>query len=50
VSLYSVVDVSFYSLVASRAQSRVLQDYLLRDSGICCIQPSFYSPYIVFMV
>lgn len=36
-TLYSVVEASFYALVASRAQSRVLQDYLLRDSEICDI-------------
>jgi len=50
VSLYSIVDASFYALVASRAQSRVLQDYLLRESGICGIHYSFYSPCIVFVV
>ncbi|KAJ0856068.1 putative reverse transcriptase domain, DNA/RNA polymerase superfamily [Helianthus annuus] len=33
--LYSAVDASSYAFVASRAQSWVLQDHILRDSGIC---------------
>ncbi|MFS7966563.1 putative exostosin [Helianthus anomalus] len=33
--LYSAVEASSYAFVASRAQSWVLQDHILRDSGIC---------------
>lgn len=33
--LYSVVEASSYAFVASRAQSWVLQDHILRNSGIC---------------
>ncbi|GJZ31025.1 hypothetical protein Tco_0576072 [Tanacetum coccineum] len=33
--LYSAKVVSSYAFVASRAQSLVLQDHILRDSGIC---------------
>ncbi|XP_022031302.1 uncharacterized protein LOC110932259 [Helianthus annuus] len=33
--LYSAVEASSYAFVASRAQSWVLQDHILRDSGLC---------------
>ncbi|MFS7889274.1 putative reverse transcriptase domain, exostosin [Helianthus anomalus] len=33
--LYSAAEASSYAFVASRAQSWVLQDHILRDSGIC---------------
>lgn len=39
--LYSAVEASLHAFVASRAQSRVLQYHILRDSGICGIDLDF---------
>ncbi|GJY80775.1 hypothetical protein Tco_0493526 [Tanacetum coccineum] len=41
--LYSEKLVSFYAFVASRAQSWVLQDHILRDSGICGMDDDYVS-------
>jgi hypothetical protein len=41
--LYSAVDAASYAFVASRAQSRVLQDHILRDSIVCTIDSDFSS-------
>ncbi|GJW02630.1 hypothetical protein Tco_1561486 [Tanacetum coccineum] len=41
--LYSKKVVSSYALVASRAQSWVLQDHILRDSGICGMDDDYVS-------
>ncbi|GJZ74589.1 hypothetical protein Tco_0639054 [Tanacetum coccineum] len=39
--LYSVKEASFYDFVASRAQSWVLQDHILRNSGICVMENDY---------
>ena len=39
--LYSAVEASSYAFVASRAQSWVLQDHILRDSGIYCMDSDY---------
>ena len=39
--LYSAVEASSYAFVASRAQSWVLQDHILRDSGICGMDSNY---------
>ncbi|GKD86731.1 hypothetical protein Tco_1357885 [Tanacetum coccineum] len=41
--LYSAKLVSSYAFVASRAQSWVLQDHILRDSGICGMDDDYVS-------
>ncbi|GJV93107.1 hypothetical protein Tco_1540920 [Tanacetum coccineum] len=41
--LYSAKVVSSYAFVASRAQSWVLQDHILRDSGICGMDVDYAS-------
>ncbi|PWA80994.1 hypothetical protein CTI12_AA190310 [Artemisia annua] len=41
--LYSAKVVSSYAFVASRAQSWVLQDHILRDSGICGMDVDYVS-------
>nr|GEX34219.1 uncharacterized mitochondrial protein AtMg00810-like [Tanacetum cinerariifolium] len=41
--LYSAKLVSSYAFVASRAQSWVLQDHILRDSGICSMDDDYVS-------
>ncbi|GJT83755.1 hypothetical protein Tco_1058097 [Tanacetum coccineum] len=41
--LYSAKVVSSYAFVASRAQSWVLQDHILRDSGICGMDDDYVS-------
>nr|GFB46026.1 hypothetical protein [Tanacetum cinerariifolium] len=41
--LYSTKLVSSYGFVASRAQSWVLQDHILRDSGICGMYDDYVS-------
>nr|GEU63514.1 hypothetical protein [Tanacetum cinerariifolium] len=41
--LYSAKLVSSYAFVASRAQSWVLQDHILRDSGICGMNDDYVS-------
>ncbi|GKB22508.1 hypothetical protein Tco_0861909 [Tanacetum coccineum] len=41
--LYSAKVVSFYAFLASRAQSWVLQDHILRDSGICGMGDDYVS-------
>ena len=40
-SLYSALEASSYAFVASRVQSWVLQDHILRDSGLCGIDSDF---------
>ena len=39
--LYSAVETSSYAFVASRVQSSVLQDHILRDSGTLGMDPDF---------
>jgi hypothetical protein len=39
--LYSAVEAASYAFVASRAQSWVLQDHILRDSGVCGMDVDF---------
>ena len=39
--LYSGLEASSYAFVASRAQSWVLQDHILRDSGLCGMDSDF---------
>lgn len=39
--MYSVVGAASYAFVASRAQSRVLQDHTLRDSGVYGMDSNF---------
>jgi len=39
--LYSALEVSSYAFVAFRAQSLVLQDHILRDSGLCGMDSDF---------
>ncbi|MCI61183.1 hypothetical protein A2U01_0082440, partial [Trifolium medium] len=39
--LYSVVEAASYAFVTSRAQSWVLQDHILRDSGACGMDSDF---------
>ncbi len=39
--LYSAIEASTYAFVASRAQSWVLQDHILRDSGLRGLDPDF---------
>jgi len=39
--LYSKLEASSYTLVASRAHSWVLQDHMLRDSRLCGMDPDF---------
>jgi len=39
--LYSTLEASSYAFVASRAQSWVLQDHILRDSGLCDMDSDF---------
>jgi len=39
--LYSTLEASSYAFVASRAQSWVLQDHILRDSGLCGMDSDF---------
>jgi len=39
--LYSALDAPSYAFVASRAQSWVLQDHILRDSGLCGMDSDF---------
>ncbi|KAK2402907.1 hypothetical protein QL285_052393 [Trifolium repens] len=39
--LYSAVEAALYAFVASRAQSWVLQDHILRDSGVCGMDSDF---------
>jgi hypothetical protein len=34
-SLYSALEASSYAFVASRSQSWVLQDHILRNNGLC---------------
>jgi hypothetical protein len=34
-SLYSILEAVSYVFVAAREQSWVLQEYMLRDSGVC---------------
>nr|GEU88258.1 hypothetical protein [Tanacetum cinerariifolium] len=41
--LYSAKVVSSYAFIASRAQSWVLQDHILRDSGICGMDDNYVS-------
>ncbi|GKC34717.1 hypothetical protein Tco_1047101 [Tanacetum coccineum] len=41
--LYSAKLVSSYAVVASRAQSWMLQDHILRDSGICGMDDDYVS-------
>ncbi|KAK2430034.1 hypothetical protein QL285_028413 [Trifolium repens] len=41
--LYSAVDAASYAFVASRAQSWVLQDHILRDSRVCAIDSDVSS-------
>ena len=41
--LYSAVEASSYAFVASRAQSWVLQEHILRDSGVCGMDSDFYN-------
>jgi hypothetical protein len=41
--LYSAVEAASYAYVASRAQSWVLQDHILRDSGVCGMDSDFDS-------
>jgi hypothetical protein len=41
--LYSAVEAASYVYVASRAQSWVLQDHILRDSGVCGMDSDFDS-------
>ncbi|GJY80776.1 hypothetical protein Tco_0493527 [Tanacetum coccineum] len=48
--LYSEKLVSFYAFVASRAQSWVLQDHILRDSGICGMDDDYVSALLVFVI
>ncbi|KAF5801739.1 hypothetical protein HanXRQr2_Chr06g0251561 [Helianthus annuus] len=43
--LYSAVEASSYAFVASRAQSWVLQDHILRDSGICAVFECLRAPH-----
>ena len=40
-SLYSALEASSYTFVVSRAQSWVLQDHILRDSGLCGMDLDF---------
>jgi len=40
-SLYSALKAFSYAFVASRAQSWVLQDHILRDSGLCGMNSNF---------
>jgi len=39
--LYSALEASSYAFVASRTQSWVLQDHILRDSGLCGMDSDF---------
>lgn len=39
--LYSAVEVASYAFVASRVQSWVIHDHILRDCGICGIKLDF---------
>ena len=39
--MYSVVEVSSYAFVASRVQSLILQDHILRDSGVSGMDSDF---------
>ena len=39
--LYSALEASSYAFVASRAQSWVLQDHILRGSGLCDMDSDF---------
>jgi hypothetical protein len=39
--LYSAVEAFSYAFVASRAQTWVLQDHILRDSGVCGMDSDF---------
>ncbi|GAU39704.1 hypothetical protein TSUD_274980 [Trifolium subterraneum] len=41
--LYSAVEANSYAFVASRAQSWVLQEHILRDSGVCGMDSDFYN-------
>ncbi|KAK2443362.1 hypothetical protein QL285_014474 [Trifolium repens] len=40
-SLYSTVEAASYAFVASRVKSWVLQDHILRDSGVCGMDSDF---------
>jgi hypothetical protein len=42
-SLYSSLEASSYAFMASRAQSWVLQDHILRDSGLCGMDSDYYN-------
>ncbi|GJX74848.1 putative reverse transcriptase domain-containing protein [Tanacetum coccineum] len=41
--LYSAKEASFYAFVASRAQSWVLQDHILRGNGLCGMDDDYVS-------
>jgi hypothetical protein len=42
-SLYFVVEAAPYTFVVSRAQSWMLQDHILRDSGVYVMDSDFVS-------
>jgi len=48
--LYSALEASSYAFVASRAQSWVLQDHILRDSRLCGMDSDFDNDLDGFMV